>query len=150
MVRAVVFVALSATMLTACTSGTGEPDDEAAGASPEPSATIRLVIPDGNIRQPDVSCTGARPFRFAHPQAPYVVENPAGEPVASGELPQGRAEPAWSMDMGDERQPTACVMMIDISGLESVDGHALVIGDQEPEPVLPNPNLDGIPEVVLS
>jgi len=140
------WAALCAVLIVGCASG-----GEAAGAaSPEPSVTIRLVIPDGNIREPGATCTGARAFRYAHPEAPYVVEDAAGERVASGVLPQGRAEQAWSMDLGDDPQPTVCVMMIEVPGLDSADGHSLVIGDHPPKPIIPNPNLDDIPEVVLS
>jgi hypothetical protein len=112
--------------------------------------TVRLVIADLSLRQPDVACSGAGPFRFAHPEARYVVEDSSGKPVASGVLPQGRAEQAWAVDLGDRRQPTVCVMMIDVSGLVSVDGHSLVIGDWKPKPIEPNPSLDDVPEVVLS
>lgn len=115
-----------------------------------PGVTVRLVIADGNIRAPDVTCSGAGPFRFAHAEAPYVIQDASGGPVASGVLPQGRAEQAWSLDLGDGRQPTVCVMMIDVPGMDAVDGHFLVIGDHQPKPIVPNPNLDDVPEVVLS
>ncbi|MFW6091304.1 MAG: hypothetical protein ACODAF_05465 [Actinomycetota bacterium] len=118
-------------------------------SSAEPSVTIRLVVPDANIREPGATCAGAGAYRYAHPEAPYAVEDTAGEPVATGVLPQGRAEKAWSMDMGDSRQPTVCVMMLEVPGLDSADGHSLAIGDRDPEPIEPNPNLDDIPEVVL-
>jgi hypothetical protein len=110
---------------------------------------LRLVIPDANIREPDVPCSGARAFRFAHPEAAYAIEDPSGQQVAAGTLPDGRAEKAFNIDLGEDRQPTVCVMMVDVQGVESLDGHALAIGDRTPVPIEPNRNLDDIPEVVL-
>jgi hypothetical protein len=121
--------------------------DVGAGAG----VVVRLVIADMSIREPDVTCSGAGPYRFAHPEAPYTVHDPSGEQVASGTLPQGTAERAWNVDLGDtSREPTNCVMMIDIPELETVEGHSLVIDSRSPMPMVPNPNLDDIPEVVLS
>jgi hypothetical protein len=121
---------------------------ERAGADAEGLA-LRVVIPDTSIRQPDVPCSGARAFRFAHPGAPYAVHNPDGRQVATGELPEGVATEAFTFDMGDARQPTVCVMMLDVAGVDSLDEHVLVIGDRRPLPIRPNPNLDDMPEVVL-
>jgi hypothetical protein len=115
-----------------------------------PGLTVRLVIPDGNIRPPDVPCTGAGGFRYAHPEAPYVIENAAGRVVASGSLPQGTSEPAWNIDLGDRRQPTICVMMLEVPGLTSIDRYRLAIDGRPAKPIRPNRNLDNIPEVMLS
>lgn len=145
-----IVVSLCAVLAVAgCASGGAAAGTPSPGASHDGSVTIRLVVPDGNIREPGATCAGAGAYRYAHPEVPYVVENFAGEPVAAGVLPQGRAEKAWSMDMGDERQPTVCVMMLEVSGLVAANGRSLVIGDRDPEPIEPNPNLDDIPEVVL-
>lgn len=118
-------------------------------APPEPGVTVRLVIPDGNLRPPDVPCAGAGGFRYAHPEAPYAIESPAGKVVASGDLPQGTAEQAWNVDLGDRPQPTVCVMTLEVSGLDSVAGHTLAIDGHRPNPIRPNRTLDDIPEVVL-
>ena len=118
-------------------------------ASDDPAVTLRLVIPDANIREPDAPCSGASGFRFAHPQAPFTIENADGDDVASGTLPEGHAEKAFNIDLGDERQPTVCVMMVDVQGVETLDDHFFVIDDRSPVPINPNPSLDGIAEVVL-
>lgn len=133
---------VTAVALTAC-GADGDAGDDAGGVA------LRLVIPDTNIRQPDVPCSGAQAFRFAHPGAPYTVHDPDGRSVASGELPEGVAVKAFTFDMGDERQPTVCVMTLEITGVESLDEHTLVIGDRRPVPIRPNPNLDDVPEAVL-
>jgi hypothetical protein len=112
--------------------------------------TIRLVIADGNIREPDVSCEGAGAYRFAHPEAPFVIADATGRAVATGTLPLGAAEPAWGVDLGDRRQPTVCVMLIGVPGLHSVDGLSLVIDGGHPKPITLNPNLGDAPEVLLS
>lgn len=144
--RVVVVAALCVVALTACA---GEPGGD--GDADEPSVTVRLVIPDGNIRQPGVSCSGASAFRFAHPEAEFAVQDPSGTTVSTGTLPQGVAEKAFTIDLGDDqRQPTACVMSVEIVGVSSVDGHSFVIADHSPVPIIPNPTLDDIPEAVLS
>ncbi|HEU4543846.1 MAG TPA: hypothetical protein VFR23_22115 [Jiangellaceae bacterium] len=117
--------------------------------SDEAGLTLRLVIPDTNIREPDVPCSGASGFRFAHPQAPFIVEDADGRQVASGTLPEGTAEKAFNIDLGDERQPTVCVMMVEVQGVETLDDHYLVIDDRSPVPIKPNSSLEDIPEVVL-
>lgn len=133
---------VAAGMLAGC--GAEEPPDGA-----RQGAALRLVIPDTSIRQPDVPCSGARAFRFAHPGAPYSVHDPDGHEVASGELPEGVAEQAFTFDMGDAQQPTVCVMTLDVAGVASLDEHSIVIGARRPVPIRPNPNLDNVPEVVL-
>jgi hypothetical protein len=136
------FVAVAALLtVTGCADGST--------ASDEDGLLLRLVIPDANIREPDVPCSGASAFRFAHPQAPFTVEDADGQEVASGTLPEGTAEKAFNVDLGDERQPTVCVMMLDVSGVETLDDHYLVIDDRSPIPIRPNPSLDDMPEVVL-
>lgn len=110
---------------------------------------LRLVIPDANIREPDSPCSGARGFRFAHPQAPYSVQDATGREVASGVLPEGTAEEASTIDFGEARQPTVCVMVVEVPGIEALDGHSLVIDGRSPVPIRPNSSLDGMPEVVL-
>lgn len=123
--------------------------DAQTGAPSGSGLTVRVVIPDGNIRPPDVPCSGAGGFRYVHPEAPYAVENAAGRVVASGGLPSGTSEEAWNIDLGGRRQPTVCVMMLEVPGVQSLDGHTLSIDGRPPKPIRPNRNLDDIPEVVL-
>jgi hypothetical protein len=138
----VVSGAVALTALVGCAAADSE-------SSSETSLTVRLVIPDGNIRPPDVPCSGAGGFRYAHPEASYAIENAGGRTVASGSLPQGTSEAAMNMDLGEQQQPTVCVMLIEVSGLESVDNYSLSIDGRPPKPIRPNHNLDDIPEVVL-
>jgi hypothetical protein len=78
-------------------------------------ASLRLVVPDNNIREEGVECAGARPFRHVHRGTPYTIEDGTGAVVAEGELPPGRAENADpSIDWGVERIPTACVMALEV------------------------------------
>ena len=120
-----------------------------ASEADEAGLTLRLVIPDAKIRVPGVPCSGASGFRFAHPETPFTIQNADGEEVASGELPEGVAEKAFNIDLGEERQPTVCVMMLNIPGVDTLDDHSLVIEDRSPVPIVPNPDLDGMPEVTL-
>lgn len=139
----------AAVAAAALLGGCGGSADDAAAGPAGGALEVRLVIPDVNIRQPDVPCSGARAFRFAHPGASFTVEDPGGHEVATGELPEGRSVQAFTFDMGDARQPTVCVMMLEVHGVDGLDGHALVIGDRRPVPIVPNRSLDDIPEVVL-
>jgi hypothetical protein len=78
-------------------------------------AELRIVVPDNNIREEGVECAGARPFRAIHRGTAYSIADPAGEVVAAGELPAGRAENADpSVDWGVERIPTVCVMKLEL------------------------------------
>jgi hypothetical protein len=138
-------VAATVVALTALVGCAASETESSSGSS----VTVRLVIPDGNIRPPDVPCTGAGGFQYAHPEASYVIENAAGQAVASGSLPQGTSEKAWNLDLGGRRQPTVCVMMLEVAGVESVDDATLSIDGRPPKPIRPNRNLDDIPEVVL-
>jgi len=143
--RIVGTLVLSALALVACASGSEDVEPAA-----DPATTVRLVIPDANLREPGVSCSGASPFRFAHPEAGFVVTSPSGTTVFTGKLPQGIAEKALTIDLGDQRQHTVCVMRLEMPGVDSVDGHSIVIDDRSPVPIVPNPNLDGALEAVLS
>jgi hypothetical protein len=144
--RARAWLLALAAVLLAGTAGCSGSDSEAAT---EPGLSVRLVVPDGNLRPPDVPCTGAGGFRYAHPEASYEIADASGDVVASGALPSGRSEAEWNVDLGDRRQPTVCVMMLEVSGLDSVRGHTLSIDGRPPKPIKPNPNLDDLPEVVL-
>lgn len=135
-------LAVAATALGGCASS-------AESDTPEDSVKVRLVIPDGNIRPPDVPCAGANAFRYAHPEASYVIQDADGRTVASGSLPQGTSEKAWNLDLGDRRQPTICVMMLDVAGVDSVEHATLSIDGRPPKPIRPNRNMDDIPEVDL-
>jgi hypothetical protein len=124
--------------------------DANSGQEERAGIAIRLVIADGNIRQPEVSCEGAGAYRFAHPEAPFVITDATGRRIATGTLPPGAAEPAWGLDLGDRRQPTVCVMLLDVPALDLVDGLSLVIDGGNPKPITLNRNLGDAPEVVLS
>jgi hypothetical protein len=88
----------------------------AAGCSGSDDATsIRLVVPDKNIREEGVECAGARPFEHVHAGAEYTVEDGNGNVVADGELPAGRAENAEpEIDWEVERIPTFCVVELEV------------------------------------
>jgi hypothetical protein len=137
----VLLVAAAALVLSGC-ADTSEALDEA-------DLTLRLVIPDAKIRVPGVPCSGASGFRFAHPEAPFAIQDADGREVASGTLPEGSAEKAFNIDLGGERQPTVCVMMVDLQDVDKLDDRYLVIDDRSPLPIRPNSSLDDIPEVVL-
>jgi hypothetical protein len=95
-------------------------------------AELRIVVPDNNIREEGVECAGARPFRAVHRGAAYSIEDGAGEIVADGELPTGRAENADpSVDWGVERIPTVCVFDVEVD-LPERARYRLVLPDTLP------------------
>jgi len=126
-------------LLTACSGG---------GAGAEDTQAVRLVVPDANIREPSDPCSGARAFRYAHPEAAYEVLS-GGDVLAAGALPEGRAEKAFSLDLGSERQPTVCVMSLEVPASVDLADAELMIGEHGPVPILPNPAFDDTPEAVL-
>jgi hypothetical protein len=79
------------------------------------NARLTVVVPDNNIREEGVECAGARPFRAIHRGTSYAIEDGAGEVVADGELPAGRAENAEpGVEWGVERIPTVCTFAFDV------------------------------------
>ncbi|MFD7309080.1 hypothetical protein [Promicromonospora sp. NPDC059942] len=118
-----------------------------AGGGGETQA-VRLVVPDANIREPADPCSGARAFRYAHPEAPYELVAD-GDVLAAGALPEGRAEKAFSIDLGTARQPTVCVMSIEVPASVDLADAELTIDGHGPVPIEPNPALDDAPEAVL-
>jgi hypothetical protein len=107
-------------LLAGCSAGGGD------------AAQVQVVIPDNNIREEGVECSGARPFRQIHRGTPFTVEDADGEVVADGELPAGRAENADpSVDWGVDRIPTVCVMELELD-LPERSAYRLVLPDAAP------------------
>lgn len=95
-------------------------------------AELQIVVPDNNIREEGVECAGARPFRAIHRGTAYSIEDLAGEVLADGELPSGRAENADpSVDWGVERIPTVCVFDVEVD-LPERARYQLVLTDTLP------------------
>jgi hypothetical protein len=83
--------------------------------SADVQASIRLVVPDKNVRAEGVECAGARPFEHVHATAPFTIEADDGTVVADGTLPVGHAENAEpDVDWGIDRIPTFCVLEFDV------------------------------------
>jgi hypothetical protein len=81
------------------------------GGSSGVETSIRLVVPDKNVRAEGVECAGARPFQQVHEGATFSIEAGDGAVVADGTLPVGHAENAEpGIDWGVERIPTFCVL----------------------------------------
>lgn len=115
-----VAVALAGLLVTA---GCGGSD---AGTS------IRLIVPDKNIRAEGVECAGARPFERIHAGAPFTIEADDGTVVAEGTLPAGHAVNAEpEIDWGVERIPTFCVLELEVD-LPERPRYRLVLEDSRP------------------
>ena len=85
------------------------------GGSSGAETSIRLVVPDKNVRAEGVECAGARPFHHVHAGAPFTIEAGDGTVVADGTLPAGHAENAEpEIDWGVERIPTFCVLDFEV------------------------------------
>ena len=98
----------------------------ACGGGGEVGARLRVVVPDNNIREEGIECSGARPFRAIHRGTDFEIRA-GGEVVAEGELPQGRsvnAEP--EVEWGVERIPTHCVFDVEVE-LPERETYALVL-----------------------
>ena len=93
---------------------------------------IRLVIPDNNIRDEGVECSGARPFQQLHRGTPFRIEDAEGEVVADGALPSGLAENADPrIDWESKRMPTVCVMELEVE-LPEHASYRLVLPETAP------------------
>jgi hypothetical protein len=102
-------------------------------------STLRLLVMDGNLRQLGEPCNGAGPFRYAHADAGYVIENRDGAEVFRGELPNGTAEKIMDVDFRKGmRQPTMCAMTLHVNELTELAGLELVIGRQAGVPIEPD------------
>jgi hypothetical protein len=114
-------------------------------------STLRLLVLDGNPRRLGDPCNGAGPFRYAHAEAGYVIENSAGTEVFRGELPNGTAEKIMDVDFRKGvRQPTMCAMTLRVTGFTAPEGHELVIDDQEGIPIEPSEEPGVAGEVTVS
>jgi hypothetical protein len=108
-------------------------------AGEDTGVAVRVLVLDGNLRQLGDPCNGAGPFRYAHADVGYVIEDSAGAEVFRGELPNGTAEKIMDVDFREGlRQPTMCVMTLHVNGLTKPDGHELVIDDQDGVPIESN------------
>jgi hypothetical protein len=103
----------------------------ACGGSGGIDARLRVVVPDKNIREEGIECSGARPFRAIHRGTDFEIRA-GGEVVADGELPQGRsvnAEP--DVEWGVPRIPTHCVFDLDVE-LPERTAYELVLPEMLP------------------
>ncbi|MGH3485328.1 MAG: hypothetical protein ACRDPQ_19070 [Nocardioidaceae bacterium] len=77
-------------------------------------AKLRVVVPDNNIREEGIECSGARPFRAVHRGTDFQIRA-GGEVVADGELPEGHAVNAEpEVEWGVPRIPTHCVFDLEV------------------------------------
>ena len=143
---------MAAVVLPALMAGCSGSDSDDAGTSGSDAAgVVRVLIPDGNLRRLGEPCNGAGAFRSIHAEASFVVEDGDGVEVASGELPSGTAEQMMDVSFREGmRQPTMCVMEVDVEGLTSADGHEFVVGDGFNAPIEPSEDAGLIGEVLIS
>ncbi|MGH3071403.1 MAG: hypothetical protein ACRDNB_03915 [Gaiellaceae bacterium] len=95
-------------------------------------ARLRVVVPDKNIREEGIECSGARPFRAIHRGTAFTIEDGDGEVVADGELPSGvavNADPGidWETDL----IPTVCTFDVEV-GLPERARYRLVLPETLP------------------
>ncbi|MFJ2033640.1 hypothetical protein [Streptosporangium sp. NPDC087985] len=134
---------LGATFVTGCASESHAADVE--------TQTIRLIIPDGNLRPLGTSCAGAGPYRFAHQEAPFAIEDGNGNEVARGVLPAGTSEKIMDVDFGAvKRQPTMCVMLLKVDAVRKPDEYLMVIDGRAALPIKKSDNVGIAGEVVVS
>jgi hypothetical protein len=94
-------------------------------------AKLRVVVPDENIREEGIECSGARPFRAVHRGAEFEIRA-GGEVVADGELPEGLAVNARpEVEWGVPRIPTYCVFDFEVE-LPERDAYELVLPEMVP------------------
>ncbi|PZG17270.1 hypothetical protein C1I95_15850 [Micromonospora craterilacus] len=139
-------VALSVTLGSGC-SGNADPP-----AAPAKTQVVRLTIPDWSLRPAGTSCAGAGPYRFAHAEAPFVIQDDEGREIARGTLPSGTSEKAMDVDFNSNvrREPTLCVMRLEVEAEEQVEGHLLVLDGRPGVPIKKSETAEFAGEVVVS
>ncbi|WP_053207687.1 hypothetical protein [Jiangella muralis] len=144
--RAALAVAVLIPVLAGCSGSS----DDASGSGTE-AGVVRVLIPDGNLRRLGEPCNGAGAFRSVHAEATFTVEDGDGVEVARGELPSGTAEQMMDVSFREGmRQPTMCVMDVDVEGLTTPDGYEFVVGDGFAVPIEPSDDAELIGEVLIS
>ncbi len=108
-------------LAAACSTDTAESLDYA----------VKLEVRDGWVREPGTECAGSRPFLYVHRDAAFRVEDPGGEVVASGRLPEGRAVEALREDLGVPRVPTFCRFSFGVA-LPTRGGYRFVLEEGAP------------------
>lgn len=137
--RTVSVLSLAAVLLGGCAAGE------------DTGVAVRVLVLDGNLRQLGDPCNGAGPFRYAHADVGYVIEDGAGTEVFRGELPGGTAEKIMDVAFREgRRQPTMCAMTLHVTGFTKAEGHELVIDDQEGIPIEPSQEHGLVGEVTIS
>ncbi|WP_160312790.1 hypothetical protein [Jiangella alkaliphila] len=145
--RGVVLAVVLPMLLAGCA---GSSNDGGAGSGGD-VGVVRVLIPDGNLRRLGEPCNGAGAFRSVHAEATFTVEDGDGVEVARGELPGGTAEQMMDVSFREGmRQPTMCVMDVDVEGLTSPDGYEFVVGDGFTAPIEPSDDTELIGEVLIS
>jgi hypothetical protein len=99
-----------------------------AAAGGDDALTIRLEVRDGALRAPGEPCAGSVPFLYVHASAPYRLEDGAGQKLAEGRLPEGRAVKAFREDLGVPREPTHCRMTLAVDAPERREYRLVVAG----------------------
>jgi hypothetical protein len=149
--RAALAVAVGVVMPVVLAGCSGSDSDGASASGSDDVGVVRVLIPDGNLRRLGEPCNGAGAFRSVHAEASFTVQDGDGVEVARGELPSGTAEKMMDVSFREGmRQPTMCVMDVDVEGLTSADGQTFVVGDGFEVTIEPSDDAGLIGEVLIS
>jgi len=107
------------------------------GGEAASGTTVRVQVRDINIREEGVDCAGTGAYTFFHNRAPFRVLDGAGETLADGKLPPGKAVRTFEEDLEVDRIPTYCEFAVPVS-VPSRAGYQLVVDDRAPIPLTPN------------
>lgn len=111
---------------------------------------MRFTIRDGVLRDAGDECGGTGSFSGVHATAPFDIVDADGVVVASGVLPQGRAEKSFDVDFGDLAEPTECEIDIEVPGVSDFDGLSIRVEGERPVAILdPHPEDDEPPTAVV-
>jgi hypothetical protein len=119
-------VIAAAAALSSCGGG--------ASGSPAPPPNVAVVVPDGVLRALGEPCAGGDPYLYAHATAAFRIEDAAGKTVLRGDLPQGKAIPAFNNDPGVPRVPTFCRFQLH-ADLAAGAKYRIVLPEGDPLPL---------------
>ncbi|MDA0181009.1 hypothetical protein OJ997_11940 [Solirubrobacter phytolaccae] len=93
---------------------------------------LRVVAPDGVLRELGEPCAGGQPFLYAHATAEFTLADASGKILEEDVLPEGEATALLNHDPGVDRVPTNCTFRVRVD-VEASGRYTLRLGDSAPQ-----------------
>ena len=119
---AVVAIVIAAAAVAGCSDHT----------APHGSAlTVRVIVPDVQLRPPGSVCYGTGAFADVNPSGSFRLA--AGRSTVTGSVPAGQAAKAYDKDFGHAAKvPTVCVLALTMASVPAAVDYTLTVSGQAP------------------